>query len=80
MRPWHLDHEAGGTPPEDVGDDGQHGALAPLLDRGFAITDVDTACASEDGLLADPTRHTMHGEARVATGASPRRSGSATAG
>jgi GNAT superfamily N-acetyltransferase len=59
---------------------GPHGALAPLLDRGLAITDVDTACASDDGLLADPTRHTMHGEARVATGASPRRSGSATAG
>lgn len=59
---------------------GPHGALAPLLERGFAITDVDTACASEDGLLADPTRHTMHGESRVATGVSPRRSGSATAG
>jgi len=59
---------------------GPHGALAPLLERGFAITDVDTACASEDGLLADPTRHTMHGESRVATGVPPRRSGSATAG
>ena len=59
---------------------GPHGALAPLLERGFAITDVDTACASEEGLLADPTRHTMHGESRVATGVSPRRSGSATAG
>ena len=59
---------------------GPHGALAPLLERGFAITDVDTACASEDGLLADPTRHTMHGESRVATGVSPRRSGSATPG
>ena len=59
---------------------GPHGALAPLLERGFAITDVDTACASEDGLLVDPTRHTMHGESRVATGVPPRRSGSATAG
>ena len=59
---------------------GPHGALAPLLARGFAITDVDTACASEEGLLADPTRHTMHGESRVATGVSPRRAGSATAG
>lgn len=59
---------------------GPHGALAPLLERGFGITDVDTACASEEGLLADPTRHTMHGEARVATEASPRQSGSATAG
>jgi len=59
---------------------GSHGALAPLLERGFAITDVDTACASEEGLLADPTRHTMHGESRVATGASRRRSGSASAG
>ena len=59
---------------------GPHGALAPLLDRGFAITDVDTACASEEGLLADPTRHTMHGESRVATGAPRRRSGSASAG
>ena len=45
---------------------GPHGALAPLLERGFAITDVDTACASEDGLLADPARHTMHGESRAA--------------
>jgi len=45
---------------------GPHGALAPLLERGFAITDVDTACASDDGLLADPSRHTMHGESRVA--------------
>jgi GNAT superfamily N-acetyltransferase len=45
---------------------GPHGALSPLLERGFAITDVDTACASEEGLLADPTRHTMHGESRVA--------------
>ncbi len=45
---------------------GPHGALAPLLERGFTITDVDTACASVDGLLADPTRHTMHGESRVA--------------
>ena len=52
---------------------GPHGALAPLLERGFAITDVDTACASEDGLLADPTRHTMHGESRVATGEPPGR-------
>jgi GNAT superfamily N-acetyltransferase len=59
---------------------GPHGALAPLLERGFAITDVDTACASEEGLLADPTRHTMHGESRVATRVPPRRSGSATAG
>ena len=57
---------------------GPHGALAPLLERGFAITDVDTACASEDRLLADPTRHTMHGESRVATGDSPRPTGSAT--
>ena len=45
---------------------GPHGALAPLLERGFAITDVDTACASDDGLLADPARHTMHGESRAA--------------
>jgi GNAT superfamily N-acetyltransferase len=44
---------------------GPHGALRPLLERGFAITDVDVACASEDGLLADPARHTMHGEARI---------------
>jgi len=57
---------------------GPHGALAPLLERGFAITDVDTACASEDGLLADPARHTMHGESRVATGEAPRPTGSAT--
>ena len=33
---------------------GPHGALAPLLERGFAITDVDTACASEEGCW--PTR------------------------
>jgi GNAT superfamily N-acetyltransferase len=59
---------------------GPHGALAPLLGRGFAITDVDTACASEEGLLADPARHTMHGESRVAIRASPRPSGSATGG
>jgi len=45
---------------------GPHGALAPLLGRGFAITDVDTACATDDGLLADPARHTMHGESRAA--------------
>jgi hypothetical protein len=45
---------------------GPHGALRPLLDQGFAITDVDVACASEDGLLADPARHTMHGESRIA--------------
>jgi GNAT superfamily N-acetyltransferase len=50
---------------------GPHGALAPLLARGFAITDADTACASGSGLLADPTRHTMHGESRVATAESP---------
>jgi GNAT superfamily N-acetyltransferase len=59
---------------------GPHGALAPLLERGFAITDVDTACASEEGLLADPARHTMHGESRVTTRASSRPSGSATGG
>jgi GNAT superfamily N-acetyltransferase len=45
---------------------GPHPALAPLLARGFEITDVDMACASERGLLADPGRYTMHGEARVA--------------
>jgi GNAT superfamily N-acetyltransferase len=45
---------------------GPHPALAPLLERGFRITDVDTACASAEGLLADPERHTMHGESRVA--------------
>jgi GNAT superfamily N-acetyltransferase len=44
---------------------GPHGALRPLLDRGFAITDTDLACATADGLLADPSRHTMHGEPRV---------------
>ena len=45
---------------------GPHGALAPLLARGFAITDADMACASEPDLLADPARHTMHGESRIA--------------
>jgi hypothetical protein len=45
---------------------GPHSALAPLLERGFTISDVDTACATEDGLLADPARHTMHGESRAA--------------
>jgi GNAT superfamily N-acetyltransferase len=59
---------------------GPHPALAPLLERGFAVTDVDTACASEEGILADPARHTMHGESRVAIRASPRPSGSATGG
>ena len=45
---------------------GPHGALAPLLERGFTITDADMACATHEDLLADPSRHTMHGEARVA--------------
>ena len=45
---------------------GPHGALAPLLERGFTITDADMACATHQDLLADPSRHTMHGEARVA--------------
>jgi GNAT superfamily N-acetyltransferase len=47
---------------------GPHPALAPLLETGFRITDVDTACATAEGLLADPARHTMHGESRVASG------------
>jgi GNAT superfamily N-acetyltransferase len=47
---------------------GPHPALAPLLEQGFRITDVDTACATDDGLLVDPARHTMHGESRVAPG------------
>jgi GNAT superfamily N-acetyltransferase len=58
---------------------GPHGALAPLLDRGFTITDIDMACASEEGLLADPARHTMHGEARV-TGPPAAQAPSATRG
>jgi GNAT superfamily N-acetyltransferase len=45
---------------------GPHPSLPAVLGRGFQITDVDMACASEPDLLADPARHTMHGEARVA--------------
>ena len=47
---------------------GPHAALAPLLAGGFAVTDTDMACATSDALLADPARHTMHGESRVASG------------
>jgi GNAT superfamily N-acetyltransferase len=46
---------------------GPHPALPPLLERGFVITDADMACATDADLFAAPTRHTMHGEARVAT-------------
>ncbi len=44
---------------------GPHPALPSLLRLGFRITDVDMACATDAGLLADPARHTMHGESRV---------------
>ena len=41
---------------------GTHEAFLPLLDLGFRITDVDTACASPDASLADPTCTTFYGE------------------
>jgi GNAT superfamily N-acetyltransferase len=44
---------------------GPHPVLPALLRLGFRIQDADMACASADGLLADPRWHTMHGEARI---------------
>jgi hypothetical protein len=41
---------------------GAHEALPRLLDLGFHISDVDMACASDEELLADPTRTTSFGE------------------
>ena len=41
---------------------GTHEALVPLLELGFRIADVDTACASDERLLADPALTTSFGE------------------
>jgi Acetyltransferase (GNAT) domain len=41
---------------------GTHEAFVPLLELGFRITDADTACASEEASLADPTCTTFWGE------------------
>ena len=38
----------------------------PCSSGASRITDADMACATHEDLLADPSRHTMHGEARVA--------------
>jgi hypothetical protein len=41
---------------------GTHEAFVPLLELGFRITDADTACASAEASLADPTCTTFWGE------------------
>jgi hypothetical protein len=41
---------------------GCHEAFPRLLGLGFHITDSDTACASDDARLADPTRTSLFGE------------------
>lgn len=41
---------------------GTHEAFPALLELGFHITDVDTACYSNEDLMADPTRTSFCGE------------------
>jgi hypothetical protein len=56
---WCLES---GSPSVGLQVPGPHEALAPLLECGLRITDVDTACASDGRLVADPSRQTSYGE------------------
>lgn len=69
-----------GAPGVELQVPGSHEAFPWLLEAGFRISGVDTACSSDEALLADPATTTFYGEMLPATADAPQFAQADTAG